>query len=549
MDNDTTGDVPSLLTCLNDNQIAALIVDSQGYLVAHNAQCHLVYALDENARINFFDWCDHVNVPTPITRDDLMQTAPVRSLLHHPNIEVSLHWLAINQFDGADSLLMGSRSPIESVLLSALLKGYQEEQVLNAHVKGLATDTIGQSIGDDLSTRNYLDETVYYLETIIDQLPVSVYWKSVDNTYVRGNRIAASLVNLPSGKAFMGKRDEEFAKALDWLPEVVNTFTQQNKQVLSGEPIVNFEEKPFQNPDGDTVYQLTNRVPLCNKQGDITGVLGVSVDITERSMLAKERLEKKVLKATVAENEKVLNRLFQFTQNQEHDIRTAMTGVVMAAESLQKAQEKGFSFNDEIVTTILDAMVVSSRQILDYQESLLSDLYDDESRGRNVFTRFDLKAITQSVFDLHQSAAQSKQLTYTYQFDETIPQYLRGDARKTYQCLMDLLGNAIKFTDTGTVALSVTCLGEQEGCAHVRFMVSDTGMGIPEDKQRDIFQAYVKLKPSNRGQSPGRGMGLTRVANYAESIHGELNFESEVGQGSVFRLVLPFAISLDQTDD
>ena len=386
------------------------------------------------------------------------------------------------------------------------------------------------------------------LERIIKEIPGNIYWMSTDNLFLGCNKQQAGAAGLDSPDEIIGKTNFEmpwkaYAEALNEVnAEVVRTKQAQKKE----------EKATMYGDDGLLAerYYLSHKIPIFSDRGEVQSVLGVSLDITELKLM-EGRLKKALKDARKAdtEREQMLDRMFNFVQDQEHDMRTAMSGLVMAADNLKSAREKGIAFDDELIGMLIDQVADSSRRVLDYQESLLFDLYDEETQGRTIFSRFDLNALVSHVFEFHQAAATAKQLTFSCHIDEAIPTYLKGDAKRVYQSLMDLLGNGIKFTEEGHVIFSVDYLGQKDDKTLIRFMVEDTGVGIPEEKQKDIYQAYVKLKRSNKGRSSGRGLGLTRIARYAELVGGELSFDSKAGEGSTFRLVLPFAASLDQTSD
>lgn len=294
-------------------------------------------------------------------------------------------------------------------------------------------------------------------------------------------------------------------------------------------------------PTGEVRWIADKSFPLFDKN-TLLAFAGISVDITESKETQKE------LEKAVKEKEKALKRYLQFVEDQEHDVRTPISGLVSSAESLVFAREQGMSMQDDLVGEMIECMQASSQQAQDYQESVIFDLYAGKFEGRTIFARFDLPDLTRRAFDFDLAAAKVKKLEYAYSYDENIPAFLVGDGKRVYQCILDLLGNAIQFTDSGKVDFSVNLLSCTEKQAVIRFRVTDTGIGIPEDKLDSIHQDFVKLKASNRGGERGRGLGLSRVYRYAASVDGELNIESSIGTGSIFSLVISFNISLDQSN-
>ena len=387
---------------------------------------------------------------------------------------------------------------------------------------------------------------------ILYHLPVHCCWLDSQHGFLGASQLFLHLLGLSNNDELSGKSYQQLAKQHDICSALLSEMENATQQVMASSHSVQSRlTMPLVFSDGAAVYFSAYYQPIINAQGKVDQMVILLQDITplkqaERALM--QVADERALMQVADERAQMEKRLFRFTQDQEHDIRTPISGMTMAAQTLKQAQTNGMAFNDNLVEELIDGLLASSQRLLDYQESLLFDLYDDESCGRSIFTRFNLSELARAVFELNQAAATAKQLDYHYQFDESIPKHLIGDPKNVYQCLVDLLGNAIQFTETGHVDFTVTYLGEQQGRAMVRFLVKDSGIGIALDKQAAIYQAYVKLKASNEGQSPGRGMGLTRVAQYVHRVNGEINFESKSGQGSVFRMVLPFVISYDQTD-
>ena len=332
----------------------------------------------------------------------------------------------------------------------------------------------------------------------------------------------------------------------NWQEGLAKSFKQDDISIMeSGQAILAKDEPPIKLSDGKMAYYVSDRVPIKNAQGEITGILGISFNITELKE-TKIQLEEALKKAEEAgaELEKTLQRYTAFVNDQEHDIRTPVGGLASGVQAVVPLVKT----DPDAALEILGFMRKSAQEVLEYQESLLYDLYQGSRPGISVFIRFDLADIVQRIYDVNLAAAKTKELSYTYDYDESIPNYLLGDGKRVYQCLLDLLSNAVRFTMCGSVHLAVKCLNRVDNKVVIRFTVTDTGIGIPADKQQDIYDAFVKLTPSNRGGERGRGLGLTRVNQYATQVGGELRFESSVGKGSCFILVLPFTVSIDQEE-
>ena len=178
----------------------------------------------------------------------------------------------------------------------------------------------------------------------------------------------------------------------------------------------------------------------------------------------------------------------------------------------------------------------------------MHDLYHGLRKSRTIFARFHLGDILNRLYTIFLPTAKTKQLKLSYSLDESIPSYLLGDAKRIYQCLLDLVSNAVKFTSQGGVTLNVSLSSQSENKAIIHFSVKDTGIGIADDMQDEIYEAFFKVARSNQTQTHGhgRGLGLSRVKYLVDIMSGELWLESELGRGSCFHMAIPCQISIDQ---
>jgi len=388
------------------------------------------------------------------------------------------------------------------------------------------------------------------LKEVLNQIPRHIFWKDKRGVYLGCNQLFASTFNLKP-EQIIGKTDYD----LPVKKEDSEKFIQDDLEVInSGKAIINIEEKQTL-PNGEHRYLLTSKVPLLDKKKRIIGILGIYSDITEKKQLEQNLLESnKKLEVTMKEmqiankdREKTLYLYKQFVEDQEHDIRTPLGNVASCSEYLLNELSASGLLGNELLL-LLEGVSTSSREILDYQESLLFELYQGQISEETLFTRFNLPEIVKHAYNVNVASARYKQIDYHYKYDDKIPNHLLGDGKRIYQCLVDLLSNGVRFTQQGEVKLDVECLEQNDKVVIVRFSVTDTGIGIPEDKHVDILKAFVKAKPSNKGGERGRGLGLTRVSQYIADMEGELRFDSAEGKGSCFRLVIPLKVSLDQTE-
>ena len=406
-------------------------------------------------------------------------------------------------------------------------------------VQGLYISRFGKLPEEGASPKTLFLKLISLYEAIITSLPGSVYWKDEEGKYLGCNKNMLDLLGYKSEEELVGKTDSDFDEELNrptgWAKEIADD---DNRVFETGKPLVNKQEGSFTDSSGRLWAQLTNKVSVISpKDNAVELVLGISIDISDRVKLEDELKEKN------KELERIIEKHRQFLQNQEHDLITPCSGLFGAADMILNANE---NFSDE-TKYFIRGMAESANAVLKYSNSMLQVLYLHNHDESAVSARLYWKEIVQNVYSIYKASALLKKLDYHLSIDEKIPEYLLGDERRLQGVLLNLMSNAFRFTEKGKVLFSVECLKKEAECIYLRFTIKDTGIGIPKEKQLDIYEAFYKIKPSNRGGERGRGTGLALVKKYVDEMQGELVLNSELGKGSEFRVILPFKISLDQS--
>lgn len=254
---------------------------------------------------------------------------------------------------------------------------------------------------------------------------------------------------------------------------------------------------------------------------------GVNWDATEQ-MEREERLQEAKNKAEEASRAKS-----DFLANMSHEIRTPLNGI-FGMLSLLKESDLTVT-QKEMINTVESC-----------SEGLLTVLNDVLDLSRIESMRLQIE---QAPFDIHQSAQETVKLTMVqatqkklplhFDFDPALPRIVIGDAARFKQILLNLLSNAIKFTEKGEVRLSFSGQALDQNHFQYRIEVQDTGIGISRENQQKLFQAFAQADSSISRRFGGTGLGLTISASLAELMGGKMEMESELGKGSVFRLILP----------
>ncbi|RQD69136.1 MAG: PAS domain S-box protein [Tindallia sp. MSAO_Bac2] len=226
----------------------------------------------------------------------------------------------------------------------------------------------------------------------------------------------------------------------------------------------------------------------------------------------------------------------QFLANMSHEIRTPLNGIF---GFLQLMEETNL---DDEQYDYLKMMQSSSRLLLRLIDDLL-DLSSIESEQVKLNNEcFHPLAVLKSIVDKHEYNIGEKNIEIFLNHDDRIPERLIGDPGRLQQILNNLMGNAIKFTETGSVLLESKLHKKTGENAEIEFSVRDTGIGVSEDAQQMIFESFNQADNSNTRKYGGSGLGLTISKKLAEAMGGSIRMESNAGKGSCFTIVIPFAI-------
>lgn len=380
----------------------------------------------------------------------------------------------------------------------------------------------------DIERQRFLSElnkTKEYYEGIIAVMPGHVYWLDRNNVYMGCNDLQALNAKLQSRYEIVGKTNYD----MPWREQAEELNRINNLVMATGKSQTREEFAIMVNGPGTFFSQ---KVPLRDKKNNIIGIIGISVDITEQKKLEAE-LRKAKEDAETANMAKT-----EFIANMGHDIRTPLTGVVGMAKLLED------NLQDKNQKQYAHWLGESGYQLLHMLNEILDMVSADNVNDSEIHEElFNLHDIIQNIVQLERPSTVFKGIDLIIHIDDSIPTFLISDHSKLHRILLNLLGNAIKFTEVGQVKIDLELLKKNQTHALIRFCVSDTGIGIPLELQTKVFDQFFRITPSYKGIYKGHGLGLHIAQSYTNLLGGKIFLTSEIKVGTTFYFDLSLKIS------
>ncbi len=367
-------------------------------------------------------------------------------------------------------------------------------------------------------------EHLEFLQRLFDTVPTPLFYKDAAGIIRGCNQAFLTMQGLQRGQVID-------RTVHDFLPaELAEQIQNQDEELFArgGRQEYRFTLSDFAGQPRECV---SVRSTYAHADGSVAGLVGVIIDLTDR-IRSEQALLQAVDQANVANQAKS-----QFLSTMSHEIRTPLHGIIGMTEILGQTsldpEQKGMV---KVVQDCGQGLLAVIGDVLDLARIESGHLELDSAE-------LQVPTVVETIERMFTPMARRKGLRLVARVDPKVPDRLRGDPLRLRQVLVNLVGNALKFTDCGEVVLRVSAIGSEPGRAILAWDVSDTGPGIPDEFLTRLFEPFSQADASYTRRHGGTGLGLAIAKRLSDLMGGTITVDSEVGQGSRFRFVVPLNLS------
>ncbi len=353
------------------------------------------------------------------------------------------------------------------------------------------------------------------MAAILDNIPDLAWVKDIEGRYIAANQVLARTLGLADADDLIGKTDFDI-----WPSEIAEGYRRADTEVIASGERKRIEGLHLRG-DGSTFSVETIKTALRDPEGRIIGTVGIARDATERIEAGREREARQVAEAA--------NRAkSEFLANMSHELRTPLNSILGYAQILLRSRNL-----DPRYTKGLNVIHQSGEHLLMLINDILVSAKIEAGKQELSPNIFPLNHCLLAIIEIIRVKTEAKQLRLVCELAPDLPEVIRADERALRQVLLNLLANAVKFTDRGEVGLHVKFLLP----ARLYFEVRDTGIGIDEDHLKAIFQPFSQVGSAEQ-RLGGTGLGLAISRQFVRLMGSDIEVESRVGQGSVFTFAI-----------
>ncbi len=402
----------------------------------------------------------------------------------------------------------------------------------------------------DVARRNAEEELEFQkrrLESVIEGAYVGTWEIDFQEKMVKVNRRWLQIIGKPDETSTTMTLDE-------WLSSFADEYREEVRQTLDShlnnlQPYFDCEVRVSSNRNADIWVHDRGRIMIRDESGNPVQMAGTRTDITARKRdeaalrALNEQLQTAIARAKelAAEAERANNAKSEFLANISHEIRTPMNGIIgMTGLLLDTPLSPEQRRCAETVRSCSESLLALINDVLDFSKIEAGKL-DLE------ILSFDLRSFIEDFSSMMAVRATEKSLEYVHVISPKVPAFVKGDPGRLRQILNNLVGNAIKFTSSGEVVLRVELVEELENSVFLRFTVSDTGIGIPEDRLPILFERFTQVDASTSRKFGGTGLGLAIAKQLVQLMNGQIGVQSELGKGSTFWFTVELQKQIDVT--
>ncbi len=372
-----------------------------------------------------------------------------------------------------------------------------------------------------IKANKQLENEAFKLKTIVDAAPTAIVIKNKEGVYIDCNNKLLEIMDVER-QDFIGKTDYEiFSK------ETADILTQQD-EIVKRTKQLRVSENWHTTKSGKKVLLAKFRVPLLDINNQVIGILINAIDITQKHN------EQKQLEIAKEAAENATRMKSNFLANMSHEIRTPLNGVLGFLQLLEDTElteeQKEFIEDAQKSSDILLNII---NEILDFSKIEAGKLKIDN-------VSFDIRSLVEDITVINIPAACQKRIDINSLICSDVPQRVFGDPGRVKQILNNLVGNAIKFTEKGEVAIYVNMESETDEEVLIDFKIKDTGIGIEKEKLEMIFETFTQADDSTTRKYGGTGLGLAISQKLASLMGGGIDVESVLGEGATFSVNIRF---------